>query len=165
MSEKDIQNPYNQKVFEGFETACNEIGIEAVYKAPTSATADKQIEIINELIDNNVDGIAISANDADALESSLTEALNSGIEVISVDAPVNSISRKTHIQQADPEVLGRNFIKSAYDVSNGEGGFCDFNFHRQCTESKSMDTLSKARNRRKSRKIQQYASYRNSLRR
>lgn len=46
---KDIQNPYNQKVFEGFETACNEIGIEAVYKAPTSATADKQIEIINEL--------------------------------------------------------------------------------------------------------------------
>ena len=38
---KDIQNPYNQKVFEGFETACNEIGIEAVYKAPTSATADK----------------------------------------------------------------------------------------------------------------------------
>ena len=66
---------------------------------------------------------AISANDADALESSLTEALNSGIEVISVDAPVNSISRKTHIQQADPEVLGRNFIKSAYDVSNGEGGF------------------------------------------
>ena len=69
----------------------------AVYQAPTSATADKQIEIINELIDNNVDGIAISANDADALESSLTEALNSGIEVISVDAPVNSISRKTHI--------------------------------------------------------------------
>ena len=120
---KDIQNPYNQKVFEGFETACNEIGIEAVYKAPTSATADKQIEIINELIDNNVDGIAISANDADALESSLTEALNSGIEVISVDSPVNSISRKTHIQQADPEVLGRNFMKSAYDVSNGEGGF------------------------------------------
>ena len=110
---KDIQNPYSQKVFEGFESACNEIGIEAIYKAPTSATADKQIEIINELIDNNVDGIAISANDADALESSLTEALNSGIEVISVDAPVNSISRKTHIQQADPEVLGRNFIKSA----------------------------------------------------
>ena len=120
---KDIQNPYSQKVFEGFESACNEIGIEAIYKAPTSATADKQIEIINELMDNNVDGIAISANDADALEPALTEALNSGIEVISVDAPVNSISRKTHIQQADPEVLGRNFMKSAYDVSNGEGGF------------------------------------------
>ena len=41
-----------------------------------------------------MDGIAISANDADALESSLTEALNSGIEVISVDAPVNSIFTK-----------------------------------------------------------------------
>lgn len=120
---KDIQNPYSQKVFEGFESACNEIGIEAIYKAPTSATADKQIEIINELMDNNVDGIAISANDTDALEPALTEALNSGIEVISVDSPVNSTSRKTHIQQADPEVLGRNFMKSAYDVSNGEGGF------------------------------------------
>lgn len=120
---KDIQNPYNQKVFEGFETACNEIGIEAVYKAPTSATADKQIEIINELISDDVDGIAIAANDADALEPVLTEALNDGIEVISVDAPVNANSRKAHIQQADPEVLGRDFIQSAYDVSNGEGGF------------------------------------------
>lgn len=120
---KDIQNPYNQKVFEGFETACNEIGIKAIYKAPTSATADKQIEIINELINNDIDGIAIAANDADALEPVLTEALNSGIEVISVDAPVNANSRKTHIQQTNPEVLGRNFIKSAYDISNGEGGF------------------------------------------
>ena len=49
--------------------------------------------------------------------------MDAGIKVISLDSAVNKDSRQTHIQQADPEVLGRNFMKSAYDVSNGEGGF------------------------------------------
>ena len=84
-------------------------------------------------MDNNVDGIAISANDADALEPALTEALNSGIEVISVDAPVNSISRKTHIQQADPEKIGRGLIQAAYEMVDGNGGIAVLSATAQAT--------------------------------
>lgn len=119
---KDMQNPYMQKVYEGFGKACNEIGAHAIYKGPQSATAEKQIAIINELIDEDVDGIAIAANDADALEETLTAAMNAGIKVISLDSAVNENSRQVHIQQADPEKIGRSLIQAAYDMLGGKGG-------------------------------------------
>ena len=45
---KDVQNPYMQKVYEGFERACEEVGAKALYKGPETATPEKQIEIINQ---------------------------------------------------------------------------------------------------------------------
>ena len=92
-----------QKVFEGFKEACDEIGATALYKGPEVATPEKQIEIINQLVAQKVSGIAIAANDADALQPALQEAMNAGISVISLDSAVNKDSRQTHIQQADPE--------------------------------------------------------------
>ena len=55
-----------QKVYDGFEKACKEIGAEPLYKGPEAAKPEKQIEIINQLVAQNVAGIAIAANDADA---------------------------------------------------------------------------------------------------
>lgn len=119
---KDVQNTYMQKVYEGFEKACREINVSPLYKGPQSATPEKQIEIINQLIEEKVDGIAIAANDADALEESLTAAMNAGIKVISLDSAVNKSSRQLHIQQADPEKIGRELIRAAYEMLGGEGG-------------------------------------------
>ena len=116
---KDVQNPYMQKVYDGFEKACKEIGAEPLYKGPEAATPEKQIEIINQLVAQNVAGIAIAANDADALQPALTEAMDAGIKVISLDSAVNKDSRQTHIQQADPEKIGRGLIQAAYEMVDG----------------------------------------------
>lgn len=119
---KDIENLYMQKVYEGFEKACSEAGAIALYKGPNAASVSKQIEVIDKLIEEKVDGIAIAANDADALEEILTKAMNSGIKVVSLDSAVNKNSRQVHIQQADPEQIGRTLIQSAYNMVNGHGG-------------------------------------------
>lgn len=119
---KDVQNPYMQKVYEGFEKSCSEIGAKALYKGSHSAAAEKQIEIINELISAKVDGIAVAANDADALHDSLTAAMEAGISVVSLDSAVNKNSRQLHIQQANPEKIGKTLIQAAYDILNGKGG-------------------------------------------
>lgn len=119
---KDFQNPYMQKVYEGFEKACTEVGANSLYEGSQAATSEKQIEIIHKLIEQNVDGIAIAANDADALQSALTEAMDAGIKVISLDSAVNKDSRQVHIQQADPEKIGQSLIQSAYEIVNGKGG-------------------------------------------
>lgn len=119
---KDIENLYMQKVYEGFEKACSEAGAVALYKGPNAASISKQIEVIDKLIEEKVDGIAIAANDADALEEVLTKAMNSGINVVSLDSAVNKNSRQVHIQQADPEKIGRSLIQTAYDITSGEGG-------------------------------------------
>lgn len=40
---KDINNPYMQNMYSGFEDACNEIGVQALYRGPDQATPEKQI--------------------------------------------------------------------------------------------------------------------------
>ncbi|MEE0867634.1 MAG: rhamnose ABC transporter substrate-binding protein [Clostridia bacterium] len=119
---KDVQNPYMQKVYEGFERACEEVGAKALYKGPETATPEKQIEIINQLTAQGVAGIAVAANDQDALQPALKEAMDAGIKVISLDSSVNKDSRLTHIQQADPEKIGRGLIQAAYEMVDGKGG-------------------------------------------
>lgn len=130
---KDVQNPYMQKVYDGFEKACKEIGAEPLYKGPEAATPEKQIEIINQLVAQNVAGIAIAANDADALQPALTEAMDAGINVISLDSAVNKDSRQTHIQQADPEKIGRGLIQAAYEMVDGNGGIAVLSATAQAT--------------------------------
>jgi rhamnose transport system substrate-binding protein len=130
---KDVQNPYMQKVYDGFKSACGEIGATALYKGPEAATPEKQIEIINQLVAQNVAGIAIAANDADALQPALTEAMDAGIKVISLDSSVNKDSRQTHIQQADPEKIGRSLIQAAYEMVDGNGGIAVLSATAQAT--------------------------------
>lgn len=130
---KDVNNPYMKKMYTGFENACNELGVTPLYKGPDQATPEKQIEIIDQLVAQKVALIAIAANDADALQPALTRAMDAGIKVISLDSAVNKDSRQMHIQQADPEKIGRVLIQAAYEMVNGEGGIAILSATAQAT--------------------------------
>lgn len=119
---KNIQNGYMQKLYQGFDSACREVGVSAVYKAPVSYSPQGQAEIAQELIEAGVKGIAVAANDEDALSDVLQKAMNEGVKVVSVDSAVNEFSRQTHIQQADPDEIGSTLISSAYTLLDGQGG-------------------------------------------
>ena len=59
---------------EGAEEAAAELGnVEIIYTGPTDTTAEGQIEVINSLIAQGVDAIAISANDPDAVAPDSTQ--------------------------------------------------------------------------------------------
>ncbi|MFV0352349.1 MAG: rhamnose ABC transporter substrate-binding protein [Oscillospiraceae bacterium] len=130
---KDINNPYMQKAYEGFEKACLELGVTPLYKGPDQATPEKQIEIINQLVAQGVDLIAVAANDADALQPALTAAMDKGIKVVSFDSAVNKDSRMLHINQADPEKIGRVLVQAAYEMVDGEGGIAILSATAQAT--------------------------------
>ncbi len=130
---KDIENPYMKKVYEGFETACKELGAESIYTGPDELEPLKQIEIINQLAEQDVDVIAIAANDEDALEEALTNAISKGVKVISLDSAVNADSRQTHIQQADPEKIGRGLIQAASEIVSNDGGIAVLSTTEQAT--------------------------------
>lgn len=119
---KEKSNPYMLKMYEGFVMACKEIGATPVFKGPDSYTAQAQIEIIDELVaGGNVNAIAIAANDTNQLEFALTRAMDAGIKVLSLDSAVNPNSRMVHIQQADPEKIGRVLIQATYKMIGGSG--------------------------------------------
>src|SRR5690554_3401429 len=80
---KSLGNGFFEAAYEGAQEAMAELGdLEVIYTGPTSTTAEGQIEVITSLISQNVDAIAVSANDADALVPILQRARQRGIKVI-----------------------------------------------------------------------------------
>lgn len=118
---KNTGNPYGEKQMEGFKTAIEETGGEAILKAPDQPTAEAQIQMIEELISQKVDAIAVVANDPDALQPALKKAMDAGIKVLSLDSAVNAQSRMLHINQADPERIGRVQIQAISEMIGGKG--------------------------------------------
>ncbi len=100
----------------GAEEAAAELGdVEIIYTGPTDTTAEGQIEVINALIAQNVDAIAISANDTDALVPALQKAMQRGITVISWDSGVAPEGRQMHLNPSSNALIGNMIIKLAAD--------------------------------------------------
>ena len=78
---KAAGNPYNDREAAGFEEVMKDAGYNAIVKHPAEITAEAQITLINELVAQKVSGIAIAANDFDALETALKAAMDAGITV------------------------------------------------------------------------------------
>ena len=100
----------------GAEEAAAELGgVEIIYTGPTDTTAEGQIEVINALIAQKVDAIAISANDQDALVPALKKAMDRGITVISWDSGVAPAGRQMHLNPSSNPLIGNMIIKLAAD--------------------------------------------------
>ncbi|WP_170605782.1 rhamnose ABC transporter substrate-binding protein [Ruegeria arenilitoris] len=101
---------------DGAEEAAGELGnVEIIYTGPTDTTAEGQIEVINSLIAQGVDAIAISANDPDALVPALKRAMDRGITVISWDSGVAEGGRQMHLNPSSTPLIGNTIIKLAAD--------------------------------------------------
>lgn len=119
---KSTGNPYNEKEAEGFKAAIEEAGAgEVILKAPAEPTAEAQIQMIEEAIAQKVTVIALAGNDPDALEPVLKKAMNAGIKVLSLDSSVNAASRMVHVNQADPERIGRVQVQAISEMIGGKG--------------------------------------------
>jgi len=119
---KSLGNGFFDAANKGAQEAAAELGdVEVIYTGPTAATAEAQIEVINSLIAQQVDAIAISANDPDALVPALQKAMERGIKVISWDSGVAPEGRQLHLNPSDIGLIGETIIKLAADYLP-EGG-------------------------------------------
>lgn len=113
---KSLGNGFFDAAAKGAQEAADEIGdIELIYTGPTTATAEAQIEVVNSLIAQQVDAIAISANDPDALVPVLQRAMQRGIKVISWDSGVAPEGRQIHLNPSETALIGETIIKLAAD--------------------------------------------------
>ena len=113
---KSLGNGFFDAANKGAQEAATELGdIEVIYTGPTAATAEAQIEVVNSLIAQQVDAIAISANDPDALVPALQRAMQRGIKVISFDSGVAPEGRQIHLNPSDTNLIGETIIKLAAD--------------------------------------------------
>lgn len=116
-------NPYIKKEEEGFQQAVEACGGKVIINEPDSATADAQIAMIQSLISQDVDAMAIAANDANALSAALQQAKDAGIQVLSIDADVNPSDRATFVNQAGNQEIGQALADAVLDITGGKGEY------------------------------------------
>lgn len=116
-------DPYFQVHKGGAEEAAAEMGGSVIQAAPAAATAEAQIEFINNLIAQQVGVIAIAGNDANAVAPALKRAVEEGIRVISYDSDVAADARQVYVNQVKGESLAEMMLVSMHDLIGGEGQF------------------------------------------
>jgi rhamnose transport system substrate-binding protein len=119
---KNLGNPYFDTADNGAQEAAGELGITVLYQGPATADATEQITLLNSLIAQHVCGLAISADDADALVPTGQEAMAEGIPVVTWDSAIAPAGRDLHINQAVLHDIGAIQIQMAEELTGGEGG-------------------------------------------
>ena len=115
-------DPYFQVAKAGAEIAQKEVGGKLIQQAPSQATAEAQIEFINNLVAQKVAVIAISGNDANAVAPALKRAMKQGVRVVSYDSDVAKDARSLFINQAKGDSLAEMMLESMHQLI-GEGEF------------------------------------------
>ena len=118
---KDASNPYMARMVQGFEEACAALGVTALEKSPETTSAEDQIAIINDLVAQNVKGIAIAANDAAALQATIKAATDKGIAVVTLDS--DTAGSQLFVNQAGVTEVAQVLVDSVYDMAGGAGEF------------------------------------------
>ena len=116
-------DPYFQVARTGAEQAQGEIGGKVVQQAPSQATAEAQIEFINNLVSQKVDVIAIAGNDANAVAPALKRAAQQGVKVVSYDSDVAEPVRSLFFNQAKGDSLAEMMLESMGQMIGYEGDF------------------------------------------
>jgi rhamnose transport system substrate-binding protein len=122
---KSLGNGFFEAANKGAEEAAKDLGgVKVIYTGPTTTTAEGQIEVINSLIAQGVDAIAISANDPDAVVPALKKATQRGIKVISFDSGVAAAGRILQLNPSSNELIGKMCLTLVKDhLEGGKGDF------------------------------------------
>jgi rhamnose transport system substrate-binding protein len=121
---KSLGNGFFDAVHKGADEAAKELDAEVIFTGPTTPTAEGQIEVLNALIAQRVDAIAVSANDPDALVPTLKKARDRGIKVISYDSAVAPEGRVAHLAPSSDQLIGETVVTLTAELAPaGKGKF------------------------------------------
>lgn len=119
---KSLGNGFFEACHDGANEAAAELGnVEILYQGPSQATAEGQIEIIDSLIAQRVNAIAISANDADALVPVCKKAMKAGIKIVSFDSGVSVGGRQVNLVPSATDLIGAQQIQLISELVGGKG--------------------------------------------
>ncbi|WP_018549449.1 rhamnose ABC transporter substrate-binding protein [Streptomyces sp. LaPpAH-108] len=109
---KQVNNPYFTVADKGGERALKQLGSSFKEVGPSSATdTSGQVSYVNTLTQQQVDAVAVSAQDPGALCTALKQAMKNGIKVVTYDSDTNAGCRDVFVSQASAEALGRSQVQ------------------------------------------------------
>ena len=119
---KNLGNSYFDACANGAKQAADEIGnMEIIYTASAKPTAEDQIAVIDAQIAQKVDGIIVSANDADALVPVGKKAMQRGIKVMSFDSAIAPAGRIVNLSASSTPLIGAKQVQMIGKTLNYTG--------------------------------------------
>lgn len=103
-------NAFFESANDGAQAYAAGHGFTVRYDGNAEAAVANQVAIINNAIQQGVDGICISSVDATALDDVLKEAMAAGIAVTTWDSDVSGDARSVMVSQGTPEQLGQMLV-------------------------------------------------------
>ncbi|GEA14223.1 rhamnose ABC transporter substrate-binding protein [Moorella sp. E308F] len=100
--------PYFNASEQGAKKAGQDLGVEVIYTGPTKADAAEQVKMIEDLITQGVDAIAVAPNDPAALTPVLKKAKDKGILVVDWDTPADKSVVDLSVHQIDDKQYGEH---------------------------------------------------------
>jgi ribose transport system substrate-binding protein len=113
-------HPYYEPCYEGFQAAAKKYGVKVEKVDPQKFELPLQVKVIEDLIAQKVDGIAISALDDAGLVPVIADATKAGIKVITFDADAKSSARLEYIG-TNNEAAGMAAGKKVAELMKGQG--------------------------------------------
>ncbi|MFE9450901.1 rhamnose ABC transporter substrate-binding protein [Streptomyces sp. NPDC006739] len=109
---KQVNNPYFTSADQGGQKALTELGSTYKEVGPSSATDTAgQVSYVNTLTQQQVNAMAVSAQDPGALCTALKQAMKNGIKVVTYDSDTDAGCRNAFVSQASAEDLGRTEVQ------------------------------------------------------
>ncbi|MDE0572683.1 rhamnose ABC transporter substrate-binding protein [Demequina sp. B12] len=118
---KNLGNAYFDTSDAGGEEAIGEFGGTYAEVGPAEAAPDAQVSYINTLTQQGVGGIAVSANDPEAICDALNEARDNGVKVVTFDSDTNPDCRDIFINQATAEGIAQVQVDMIAEQIGDEG--------------------------------------------
>ncbi|WP_393054388.1 rhamnose ABC transporter substrate-binding protein [Streptomyces sp. LN549] len=119
---KQVNNPYFTTSDNGGKKALEQLG-SAYKEVGTSSGTDTsgQVSYVNTLTQQQVDAIAVSAQDPGALCTALKQAMKNGVSVVTYDSDTKIDCRNVFVSQASAEDLGRTQVQLLAKQIGGKG--------------------------------------------
>ena len=112
---KAMNNPFFDLARDGCMEEAKKLGnIECIYQGPVEHEPATQAQIIDDLITQKVDGLAISVSDAAAATTLINKAVEAGIPVITFDSDAADSKRSAYVGTDNKEfgkALGEELLK------------------------------------------------------
>jgi rhamnose transport system substrate-binding protein len=118
---KNIGNPFFDAVNTGWQEACKELGVEAIYRGPEQPTPEGQIEIMASLLAQRVNGITYVANDPQSLVNVSQKAMRRNVAVVGWESGVVPKSRHVATEPVSAARIGADQIEIMADLIGHKG--------------------------------------------
>ncbi|MDR3051857.1 MAG: substrate-binding domain-containing protein [Oscillospiraceae bacterium] len=103
-------NAFFESANDGAQAYAEKIGFTVKYDGNPEASVANQVAIINNAINQGVDGICVSSVDATGLDDVMREAKAAGLAVTTWDSDVAGDARTVMVSQGTPDQLGTMLV-------------------------------------------------------